>query len=135
MTIDLSTSRALFLRHPIDYDAFGWRWPNFRYEELECRDGTGLLLVPAALDRLQALRDRIKQPVLVASAYRSVGYNRAIGAAPRSMHLSGLAFDVHSPRMSLDDLARNAIEVGFSGIGLYRTFVHIDLGPRREWRG
>ena len=48
-----------FYAHWRDVPAAAWRWPNFSPAEIACR-GTGrLLLNEAALDRLQALRDRL----------------------------------------------------------------------------
>ena len=45
-----------------------WRWPNFSPAEIVCR-GTGRLLVnEPALDKLQALRDRLGKPLIVRSA-------------------------------------------------------------------
>ncbi len=71
-----------------------WRWPNFSPAEIACR-GTGRLLVnEPALDRLQALRDRLGKPLIVRSAYRSPAHNRAIGGAPRSKHMQGAVFDI-----------------------------------------
>lgn len=60
------------------------RWPNFSPAEIACR-GTGKLLVnEPALDRLQALRDRLGKPLIVLSAQRSHEHNRAVGGATRS---------------------------------------------------
>ena len=54
-----------------------WRWPNFSPAEIACR-GTGKLPVDeTALDKLQALRDRLGKPLIVRSAYRSPEHNRA----------------------------------------------------------
>nr|WP_276203225.1 D-Ala-D-Ala carboxypeptidase family metallohydrolase [Pseudoponticoccus marisrubri] len=47
-----------------------------------------------ALDKLQALRDRLDKPLIVRSAYRSHEHNRAVGGATRSKHLDGAAFDI-----------------------------------------
>lgn len=45
-----------------------WRWPNFSPSEIACR-GTGKLLInEPALDKLQALRDRLGKPLIVRSA-------------------------------------------------------------------
>lgn len=60
-----------------------WRWSNFSPAEIACR-GTGKLLVnEPALDKLQALRDRLGKPLIVRSAYRSLEQNRAVGGASR----------------------------------------------------
>ena len=59
-------------RHFRDVPAHLWRWKNFSPAEIACR-GTGhLKLHPEALDRLQALRDRLGKPLIVRSAYRSL---------------------------------------------------------------
>lgn len=124
-----------FHRHWRDVPESGWRWPNFSPAEIACR-GTGKLLVnEPALDKLQALRDRLDKPLIVRSAYRSPEHNRAVGGATRSKHLDGAAFDIamanHDP-MTFEAAAR---EVGFLGFGFYprSAFIHVDLGPARQW--
>jgi len=73
-----------FHRHWRDVPENAWRWPNFSPAEIACR-GTGKLLInEPALDRLQALRDRLGKPLIVRSAYRSPEHNRAVGGAARS---------------------------------------------------
>ena len=72
-----------FHRHWRDAPEGNWRWPNFSPAEIACR-GTGKLLInEPALDRLQALRDRLSKPPIVRSAYRSPEHNRAVGGASR----------------------------------------------------
>jgi len=83
-----------FHRHWRDVPESTWRWPNFSPAEIACR-GTGKLLINApALDKLQALRDRLGKPLNVRSAYRRTEFNRAVGGATRSKHLDGAAFDI-----------------------------------------
>ena len=83
-----------FHRHWRDVPESGWRWPNFSPAEIACR-GTGKLLVnESALDKLQALRDRLGKPLIVRSAYRSPEHNRAVGGARASKHMDGTAFDI-----------------------------------------
>jgi zinc D-Ala-D-Ala carboxypeptidase len=49
-------------RHFRDVPQTLWRWSNFSPAEIACR-GTGQLkLHPAALDKLQALRNRLGKP-------------------------------------------------------------------------
>jgi zinc D-Ala-D-Ala carboxypeptidase len=122
-------------RHFRDVPQHLWRWPNFSPAEIACR-GTGQLkLHPEALDKLQALRDRLGKPLIVLSAYRSPEHNRKVGGAPRSKHMDGTAFDVamtnHDP-VAFEAAAR---AVGFLGFGFYPRsgFIHIDLGPARQW--
>jgi len=112
-----------------------WRWPNFSPAEIACR-GTGQLkLHPEALDRLQALRDRLGKPLIVRSAYRSPEHNRAVGGAPRSKHMDGTAFDIAMSNHDPAAFEAAAREVGFRGFGYYPRsgFMHVDLGPARSW--
>jgi zinc D-Ala-D-Ala carboxypeptidase len=112
-----------------------WRWKNFSPAEIACR-GTGQLkLHPEAMDKLQALRDRLNKPLIIRSAYRSPAHNRAVGGARASKHMDGTAFDIamtnHDP-VAFEAAAR---AVGFLGFGYYPRsgFMHIDLGPARSW--
>lgn len=108
-----------------------WRWRNFRPEELACK-GTGrLALHPAAMDKLQALRDAIGKPMRINSAYRSPEHNRAVGGAPASKHMLGIAFDVSMAGHDRAAFKRHAERLGFNGIGDYLNFVHIDTRPER----
>ena len=97
-----------FHRHWRDVPKNAWRWPNFSPAEIACR-GTGKLLInEPALDKLQALRDRLGKPLIVRSAYRSPEHNRAVGGATRSKHLDGAAFDRMLQRMATS--ARRAVD-------------------------
>ena len=112
-----------------------WRWPDFSPAEIACR-GTGRLkLHPAALDTLQALRDRLGKPLIVRSAYRSPEHNRAVDGARRSKHMDGTAFDIAMSNHDPAAFEAAAREVGFLGFGTYPRsgFMHIDLGPARFW--
>ncbi|MCC6007538.1 MAG: DUF882 domain-containing protein [Rhodobacteraceae bacterium] len=122
-------------RHFRDVPDSLWRWPNFSPTEIACR-GTGQIkLHPAALDRLQALRDRLGKPLIIRSAYRSPQHNRNVGGAPRSKHMDGTAFDIAMSNHDPAAFEAAAREVGFLGLGFYPRsgFMHIDLGPARVW--
>ena len=84
-------------RHFRDVPDSLWRWRNFSPAEIACR-GTGQLkLHPEALDKLQALRDRLGKPLIVRSAYRSPEHNRDVGGAQRSKHMIGAASRPSAP--------------------------------------
>jgi hypothetical protein len=122
-------------RHFRDVPEHLWRWPNFSPAEIACR-GTGQIkLHPEALDKLQALRDRLGKPLIVRSAYRSPEHNRAVGGAPRSKHMDGTAFDIAMSNHDPAAFEAAARAVGFLGFGFYPRsgFIHIDLGPARQW--
>lgn len=82
---------------------------------------------------LRWIRNELGSPaaVHVSSWYRSPGYNRAIGGASRSLHMTCAAADINKQGWSPRDLAR-AIHKDHPrsqalGLGLYRGFVHVDV--------
>jgi zinc D-Ala-D-Ala carboxypeptidase len=112
-----------------------WRWGSFSPREIACK-GTGKVLVNEdALDKLQALRDRLRKPLILTSAYRSPEHNRRIGGAKNSQHMQGIAFDVRMDNHDPHEFEAAARAVGFTGFGYYPKsgFMHIDTGRARTW--
>ena len=121
--------------HWRDVPANTWRWPNFSAAEIACR-GTGAIKINTeAMDKLQALRDRLGKPLIIRSAYRGPEHNRAVGGAPASKHMLGTAFDIAMSNHDPVAFAEAARAVGFLGFATYPRsgFMHIDLGPARSW--
>ena len=94
------------------------------------------------LDLLYALRGKLDSdaPFEVISAYRSPATNSRLskasnGVAKRSLHMRGMAIDVHLPGRRLKDLHRAAVALKAGGVGLYSRsgFVHVDTGRVRYW--
>ena len=121
--------------HYTDVPMAAWRWSSFSPREIACK-GTGKVLVNAdAMDKLQALRDRLRKPLILTSAYRSPEHNRAVGGAKKSMHMQGIAFDVRMDNHDPHEFEAAARAVGFTGFGYYPRsgFMHIDTGTARSW--
>jgi uncharacterized protein YcbK (DUF882 family) len=111
---------------------------NFSLHEFDCNDGTPVpehLLgnVEALAAQLQILRDYLKEPVRINSAYRHANYNKRIGGAPDSMHVRAMAADItvksKTPKQVKAVIERliKAKKLKFGGIGLYAGFVHVDI--------
>jgi len=90
----------------------------------------GNIVVPLFV--LDCLRESIGRPIKIVSSYRSERYNSILpGAARNSQHLRNCAIDFQvigqRPATAFDRLRtmRDA-KVFAGGLGLYRTFVHID---------
>jgi zinc D-Ala-D-Ala carboxypeptidase len=119
-----------------DFPMDEWRWPSFSPQEMACR-GTGrLMIVPAAMDKLQALRDKLGKPMNINSAYRSPEHNKTVGGATQSKHMDGTAYDVSMSNHDPDTYIAAALSVGFNGIGTYpkSNFVHVDArATRKNW--
>jgi hypothetical protein len=97
--------------------------------------------VKVLLVRLQQAAQKegiISGPIYINSGWRSVQYNDKIGGAKASQHLNGLAVDIVWDGFAARSDKTNqfvalAKKQGFRGIGLYNSFVHLDIGPAREW--
>jgi zinc D-Ala-D-Ala carboxypeptidase len=80
------------------------------------------------------LRTRWGRPLMITSAYRCGRHNQAVGGANLSEHREGAAFDVSLGNYLRSDLVHTARQVGFTGVGLYDTFVHLDVRKHAaEW--
>jgi hypothetical protein len=92
---------------------------------------------PIAMRNLYALARSWGRTITVISAYRNQKANAAAKGEKDSQHLAGTAFDcdinIYQEQIIFANLAYLA---GFRGFGSYlgkNTFIHIDLGPERDW--
>jgi hypothetical protein len=118
-----------------DYPKQSWRWPSFSPQEMASRGDGRLAVDEDAMDKLQALRDRLGRPLIVNSAYRSPSHNKKVGGATNSLHLQARAFDISMSNHDPAIFEAAARAVGFTGFGFYKNsgFIHVDTGPAREW--
>lgn len=101
-----------------------WWWRHFTAAELACRHCGRVLVVPEALDRLEATRVLYGRPIRIASGYRCpehpIEAEKPEGPGP---HSRGAAFDVYP--MNGGDLAE--MEDAFFRVGvLGRGKGHMD---------
>lgn len=79
--------------------------------------------------------------VEVISAYRSPVFNKALketghNVADKSLHMQGLAMDIHLDEIRESDLRDYLKSLGLGGVGYYgnKLMVHMDFGPVRFWQ-
>ncbi|NLJ34249.1 MAG: DUF882 domain-containing protein [Firmicutes bacterium] len=107
---------------------------NFRLREFQCACCGQVKLHPYLVQRLQALRERLGRPVLINSGYRCKKHNAAVGGAPQSLHLEGMAADIRVAGIAASKLGHLSEALGFTGIGIYPGFVHVDIRPgKARW--
>lgn len=88
---------------------------------------------------LDEARKRLKAPIRLTSIFRNEAYNRRVGGVRNSTHRMFSACDCVTANVAqlylvLLDLRREGYFKG--GLGLYRSFVHIDSrGHNATWRG
>ena len=120
---------------------------NFILSEFKCKDGSDvpdsmLDNVKLLAKNLQVLRDEIGKPIRVISGYRSPKYNRKIGGARKSQHMTAKAADIKIKGMTPAEVKSTIVrlikegKMMSGGIGLYRTFTHYDVrGRNARWYG
>jgi uncharacterized protein YcbK (DUF882 family) len=108
---------------------------HFNLREFQSPDTEEVKIYPEVIEKLEQLRMYIDKPIMIHSAYRTALHNRKVGGVKNSYHCQGMAVDISSLGVSLDELKKYALAVGFKGIGIYRTkgFIHLDIGPERTW--
>lgn len=127
--------------------------PHFVVEEFDCHNGTPVQkrdyngLAYLCKQYLEPLRRKFGV-VHVDSGFRTRAYNASIGGAPNSFHIydihdgndqaadvrcaSGTPAEWHSFLAGIRRTKRN----GKGGLGLYSTFVHVDIRDyKADWVG
>ncbi|MDR3513313.1 MAG: DUF882 domain-containing protein [Caulobacteraceae bacterium] len=108
------------------------------------RTGDVHFIDPVLLDVLVVLGQRTgtRKPFQVLSGYRSPKTNAMLHAhseevASHSLHMKGMAVDIHLADGPLAQLHDAALRLKGGGVGYYPEsgFVHVDAGPVRHWQG
>jgi uncharacterized protein YcbK (DUF882 family) len=112
--------------------------PHFKQSEFACKCGCGFNTVDRRLiNGLELMREHIGHPIILTCGCRCPKHNAAVGGVITSYHLQGMAADITCPSVSLRELYKAAYLsiFGEGGIGLYpdKHFIHVDVGPQREW--
>lgn len=106
---------------------------HFSEAELSCKCGCGLNNIkPELLDALEDLRRRYGRKMRVNSASRCWDHNYKVKGHIRSAHMTGEAVDIHVPH-DIDRHTMLSIILRlnlFSGIGIAKTFIHLDVKKR-----
>jgi uncharacterized protein YcbK (DUF882 family) len=93
-----------------------------------------LRMNPTLIQALNRIREELGKPIRVTSAFRCTAHNAAVGGVPHSTHRTGYAADIQCEDMDkLLELVE--AEKEFRGIGVAKTFIHVDVRPtpRKRW--
>ncbi|MCU1322121.1 MAG: hypothetical protein JWM43_1770 [Acidobacteriaceae bacterium] len=100
---------------------------------------------PKEFDVLHGLLSRLRRPngvIDIVCGYRTPETNAALrqnspqtGVAEHSQHMEGHAIDLRVPGVSTVALRNAALSLHAGGVGYYPVsqFVHVDVGPVRQW--
>ncbi len=94
------------------------------------------------IDLLHRLNGRLEtsEPFEIISGYRSPVTNAALrrrssGVARNSYHMRAMAMDLNVASRDLPKIRKAAMSLRSGGVGYYPSsdFVHVDVGPVRDW--
>ena len=100
---------------------------------------------PREFDVLHDVLARLRRPngvIDIVCGYRTPETNEALreasrhsGVAEHSQHMEGHAIDIRVPGVSTARLRNAALSLHAGGVGYYPVshFVHVDVGPVRQW--
>lgn len=117
--------------------------PHFLLSELRCHDGTDIPAkymdnAIAICRRAEVLRTEVG-PLFVTSGYRTAAWNKRVGGAKGSLHMTASALDLTSRLVPAKELHRIYLklikdgQVSDGGLGLYKNWIHIDIWKPRRW--
>lgn len=96
------------------------------------------------LNTLYKIQTRVNssKPLELISGYRSEDTNKHLARVDHSVskdsfHTQGKAADINIKGLSTAELHHIALDLNAGGVGYYpkSNFVHVDVGPVRNWRG
>ena len=110
---------------------------NFNLQEFECKCGKckNTIVDAQLVNSLQKIRDKYKKPVIINSGYRCAKHNSAVGGVSNSQHTKGKAADIVIKGVEPKEVAAYAASIGVKGIGVYKTFTHIDTRDKQAYWG
>ena len=111
---------------------------HFAWSEFYSKDGSGFSggkvsvatvteNVRRLMWKLEALRKKAgNRAITINSGFRSIAHNTAVKGKSKSQHMYGTAADIKVSGLTPSQVLGYAKHCGFSGLGLYNTFVHVD---------
>lgn len=109
---------------------------HFSRSEFACKDGCGFATVDVKLlELLEVIRKHFNKPVTITSGCRCEKHNKKIGGALNSKHMQGIAADIKVKDVSPEEVYKfvDLFMPNKYGIGLYSTWVHVDV-REDKWR-
>lgn len=108
------------------------RYPNFAKAEFDCQETGENEMQTRFMEMLQALRAKYGKPMTITSGYRSPNHSIERRKTKPGTHAQGIAADIYAVGHDKFRLVKLAFEVGFTGIGIDKSFVHLDCSRERR---
>ena len=109
-------------------------YPNFSASEFSCKCGCGLAdMKPEFMAKLQELRNQVGE-LEITSGFRCRNHPVENNKKRPGAHSAGLAADIIPLKSRRYDLLTTISDMRFKGIGVAKTFIHIDEGHPYAYR-
>lgn len=128
---------------------------HFSWQEFDCHSGEEMpdAVKPSirrlCVEVLELIRKEWSSPIIIVSGWRSEEYNKRIGGAGQSRHVTGEAADIRPVSLEQLQFFRSTVErmikdgrlAALGGYGVYRGWLHVDVRMRKpngmiaRWEG
>lgn len=100
----------------------------FKRSDFDCRETGVNRMEDEFIHKLDTLREACGWPFFVTSGYRDPSHSAEIKKPNGGgMHTKGVAADIRVTNgKDRHEIVRHAMNLGFTGIGVAKTFVHVD---------
>jgi len=99
----------------------------FKIEEFDCQETGDNEMDVSFVHRLDQLRENCGFPFSITSGFRSKEHSIEKRKAKPGTHTKGIAADIyHSDGVKMRKIVEEALKMGFTGIGIHATFIHVD---------
>ena len=108
----------------------------FDLDEFKCSHTGNNEIVMAFVRKLDRLRALCGFPFVITSGYRDPTHPAEARKSKGGVHTQGIAADIAvSNGVERATIIRNAIDLGFNGIGVAKGFIHVDTRdlPQVVW--
>jgi len=99
----------------------------FNYIDFDCQETGNNQMDIEFIHKLDALREACGFPFHVTSGYRDISHSVEVKKQKGGTHTQGIAADILILNgANRYTIVENALAMGFTGIGIANTFVHVD---------
>lgn len=99
----------------------------FNIKDFDCQETGENKMSEDFIHRLDKLREACGFPFIITSGYRSPSHSIEARKEKPGTHAQGIAADIKaSSGAQRYEIIKQAFALGFSGVGVARTFIHVD---------
>lgn len=100
----------------------------FKLSDFNCKETGNNEMSEEFLEKLDDLRHKCGFPFIITSGYRDPSHSIEARKAKAGTHAQGIASDIRiNNGNEAYDIIKNAQSMGFNGIGVAKSFIHVDI--------